>query len=537
MAHETLICAEGVAPERLSALRDDALPASEAQLLREHIAGCAACRARLKNYGAMTLALRQQRELEPGERIVSGVNARLARGVRPGGRRTRRLSAGLAALAPVAAIILLFVYLFSGLAGRERPATTKTPTAAIATATPRATATAGVDGLPPMTPSVSGDTAWGALNPSTAFITTISPQTFVPQAMAPDGRTLVGVQEPASTATAGTTPVFALGTYDPQTHQFTAVGPTWKGYASAGGAIGIDDHYIVYSVNDAPGATCGECNQTLSAIDRQTGATWTFDPAPAQGSGAQYMGVQQAYFSNDHVAFVSILGQVWVADLATHRVTLTLPVGAKPATASSQPGPDIRVLSFAWPYLIYTISTSAEPQPALDILNLQTGVNTTTAIKTSALLSPQNSNSVSVSFVAAYLSGGALYIVTATTLTTQNATGASVQFFYGTLYSVGNVLAGNGKPTLLARWRLYGNGADGATDSNARLITLGGGYVWDLVEGRLVKVEPTSVPGPVTFSLAGNYLLTLGPMPANYPQPYGPAQQGVIYDTSQFGTR
>jgi hypothetical protein len=133
MAHETLVCAERVPSERLSALRDEALPSAEAARLRAHIAGCAACRARLANFDVIASALRGQRELDPEDRIRGGVRARLAERQRPawawrGARDAgggRRVWAGLAALVPVAALILLFVYLFSGgfSGGARRPNT------------------------------------------------------------------------------------------------------------------------------------------------------------------------------------------------------------------------------------------------------------------------------------------------------------------------------------------------------------------------------------------------------------------------------
>ncbi|HEX8732981.1 MAG TPA: hypothetical protein VF725_13090, partial [Ktedonobacterales bacterium] len=79
--------------------------------------------------------------------------------------------------------------------------------------------------------------------------------------------------------------------------------------------------------------------------------------------------------------------------------------------------------------------------------------------------------------------------------------------------------------------------SDGAPTINARLITLGGGYVWDLAEGRLVNLVSAGLTPPIALALSGDYLFSLGPIAASYPGPYGPAQQVTIYDTTQFATR
>lgn len=68
------------------------------------------------------------------------------------------------------------------------------------------------------------------------------------------------------------------------------------------------------------------CSNTLWGYDRQTGASWEFDPG--NQSGVQYGGVQNSFTSGDHVAFQTMSQQVWVADLAARAVSVALPVGA-----------------------------------------------------------------------------------------------------------------------------------------------------------------------------------------------------------------
>src|SRR5579859_2192368 len=184
MTHETLVCAEQIAPERLTALRHGALSSAEAERLRAHIAGCPACQARMAELETALAALRAERDLDPGDRVIEGVRARLAgqprsaRDGRIGGRviwnirgGRRSMWAGLAALAPVAALILLFVYVFAGI-GRH-PATSATPTAGVATPTSLKpiypTATPAKVVVPPYTPAVPASIAWGTVTPVKRF--------------------------------------------------------------------------------------------------------------------------------------------------------------------------------------------------------------------------------------------------------------------------------------------------------------------------------------------------------------------------------
>jgi hypothetical protein len=64
-------CVLGVGIETLSALRDDALTLTNAEMERlwSHISTCAACQARLASFDRVAKALRRQRDLEPGKRI------------------------------------------------------------------------------------------------------------------------------------------------------------------------------------------------------------------------------------------------------------------------------------------------------------------------------------------------------------------------------------------------------------------------------------------------------------------------------------
>jgi hypothetical protein len=128
MATNPVECPERVESETLSALRDDLLSGDVAARLREHVPSCAACQARLYDYDEVARALLRQRELEPGERILRGVRRRVVDGRAARRIARRRLWSGLGGLASVAAVLLLFLYVF-GQNGGSGPTHPGTPTA------------------------------------------------------------------------------------------------------------------------------------------------------------------------------------------------------------------------------------------------------------------------------------------------------------------------------------------------------------------------------------------------------------------------
>lgn len=528
MRHETLICLENVASDQLSALRDEALPAGEAVKLRAHIASCATCQARMADFDRLARALRDQRELDPGDRILDGAHARLAEQSRParGWRGAwnagggRRVWAGLAALAPVAALILLFVYVFSGIA--RHPATSATPTTATATPIGQKpvypTPTPSTVQLPTYTQAVSSAIAWGAVAPVKRL--TIAPSggyAFNPQVFSSDLTTVGGNLQSVAPATPLQEAPYReapLALYNIATGAITRLGPT-------GDVFAMDSRYIVYGFNNQVGASCGVCNNTIWSLDRATGKTWRIDPGP------KYAGELDLFASADHVVFVTIQNQVWVADLAAHTVSLALPIGAQPATASSTSGPQEQIMGFQWPYLIYD-ETSAEtstspPATTLNMLDLATGVNT----HVTAHISDQSANpaAVSTSPSGVALVGKTLYATITTQLNGVDTQGRPVNATYGELYRLDNTFAPGGQFTFLARWPIGGSNHGSGAQPNARLISLGSGYFWDLAEQRLVL-------SPIAVSLVvGPYLITEDPQPADIMiQTY----HITVYDSSTF---
>jgi photosystem II stability/assembly factor-like uncharacterized protein len=132
------VCEHGIPAHAVSAWRDGGQPASEAERVAAHLAECAASRARLAEYDALTQALRAQREPLADDRLWEAVHTRINQtrtGTPMPTRRTpRRLLGSLATLAAVLALLLSFALLLSHSLGSHP--TVFTPARATATPTP-----------------------------------------------------------------------------------------------------------------------------------------------------------------------------------------------------------------------------------------------------------------------------------------------------------------------------------------------------------------------------------------------------------------
>ncbi|HEX9037297.1 MAG TPA: zf-HC2 domain-containing protein [Ktedonobacterales bacterium] len=523
MTRETLVCQANIALDTLSALRDAALPAAEAQRLRAHIPTCAACQARLADFEAVASALRSQRELNPGDRILNGAHARIAGRSAPSfhGMRMldmtnkRRLWAGLAALAPAAAIILLFVYVFTGIGHQSRLATTPTPNKTLVPTT-----TPSVVQVPTFTPSVPAEQAWRSFKP--AIDVTFKPSgttEFIPDVFSSDLTSIGGVLFDA--ANSGPQPA-QLAYYTIATGQITKLSPTWNGYTGPwGGMLAMDSRYIVYTYNSQPGGTCGVCHNTLWSLDRATGKTWNFN-ANAGGDETELV-------SADHVVFASVTGQVWVADLVAHTVKVALPIGSQPYGPSSQVTADERLLGFQWPYLMYaetsaTTPNAQQPPTTLNILDLATGVST--PIQTT--MRDQSGNPVDPNTVGTLaLVGTTLYAQVGAGLNGVDAHGKPVNLNYGSLYRLDSAFTPGNKFIAVAFWPYSDKNLSATMVATRHLIWLGSGYFWDNAELRLVSTSLTSA------DLVGADIVTFEEQ-----QPGAPLQtyHVLAYDTSAFPT-
>jgi hypothetical protein len=524
MTPETLVCAEHVTPAQLSALRDGALAVNRAERLQAHVAGCAACRARLADYDRIPTALLSQRELEPRDRIIAGVRAQLADPL-PTPSVTRwlmvhnvagvmRRRAPLPAVAAVAALILLFVSVFSvlGHLGGDGVSTVKAPGATV-TASGKSGPTATT--RPPVyTAAQPAAQAWGvAFTPITrrSFHANGS-VIFVPGAVTADLTTVSGELFDISQNGVGAQ-AERLANADLATGAITTLGPSWGSYGfPVGGALAIDDRYIVYGYNAQPGATCGVCHNTLWAYDRTTGATWQFDKN----------GDQLDMTSSDHVAYEPVYGQISVVDLAARTVKVALPSGAEPATATSQPGADERLLGFQWPYLLYTETPATTPSTtAMNILDLSTG-------KVTRIVSRANGQTVDPNAVSGMaLIGTTLYVEVTASVSGTDAQGNPYNLTYNTLYQMRNALTPDGEFTSLATWPQSDTPSGTAMQASSRLLWLGSGYVWDTNQSRLILTPFTNV------QFAGPYLVALNNLfISGQTQSFSVA----VYDPAKFPT-
>lgn len=121
MENSPVACPLAIPDETLSALRDDLLPGDELDTISHHVMTCGACQAQLARFAEVADLLRGQRELEPDGRILAGVHSRATRRAQPRPARHSRWWRTVRVLAPVAAVLLLFIYVLHmglGLPGR-----------------------------------------------------------------------------------------------------------------------------------------------------------------------------------------------------------------------------------------------------------------------------------------------------------------------------------------------------------------------------------------------------------------------------------
>ncbi|HEY7093744.1 MAG TPA: zf-HC2 domain-containing protein, partial [Ktedonobacterales bacterium] len=125
-------CALGLTTDILSAWRDGGFRGDEEQRIRQHAATCAACQRRLDEFVAVAHALERQRELEPGDRIWSRVQNRIASQRRTGiilPRSPGRSWQGVLAAASVILVVSLLAYVFNAMrTQRSGPAPASTAT-------------------------------------------------------------------------------------------------------------------------------------------------------------------------------------------------------------------------------------------------------------------------------------------------------------------------------------------------------------------------------------------------------------------------
>lgn len=467
MARNTLECPANIGEETLSAWRDELLSAQEMTRIREHAPTCQACQQRLADFEIVASALLRQRDIEPGDRVLAGVRQRAASGhphhrnVQPA-VMSRRVWGGIGALAAVAALLLLFVYVFGGIAGHvTNPTHRKTPVAS-QTIAPSPAPT-----LPPApAPSnaVDARTAWGP-NAATTIPTRIDATHIMEVGgVTPDGRDLLGY---SITLTAGgqveqNIPAQA-GFMDITTRKFTSIGITDSTYYSFNCCI-ADGHYLLMEQDTAPGTTCGQCHKDYWTYDMNTGQKYRV------ARGRDFQMVESAYLTNSFLVLGTGDG-VKVANLATHTLTS---ISQIPASA--------QVAAVSWPYVLYRNQDATQAH----LFDLSTNRD--------MMIAQLDASYVVTGSV--LMVGDTLYLVAEQPVLPGTPPGASTA---GTLYELDALT--NPASTLRAVTTYKDQLV--VSNANARLVFFGGldSLAWDRTEQRFVRMG-------TSFTLSGNYLVT-----------------------------
>ncbi|MBF6589560.1 MAG: hypothetical protein IVW57_03380 [Ktedonobacterales bacterium] len=485
-------CAQGIGAKTLSAWRDDLLPIAEAQRLGAHTSTCAACRTTLATFETVAQSLRSQRELEPSDRVWRGVRARIARVPRRHAHAS--IWRGLGAVASIAAVVALFIYILSSGPGRRGPV------GGTATMTPQPTTSSSPTSTPSSIP-LSVAQAWGTQAATGTLSTQLdATHTFQATSITPDGRTLLGIEYIPS-GTAGRMGSASAGALDIATKRFTAFGVSQvANYAPR--CCATDGRYAIVADSTAPGATCGVCH------DRY----WSYDLLTRQlrqvAGGDAYQGILGSAL--DHgLLFLSTGMGIQVADLQAN----TIVPFAGTATA--------RVLAYTWPYVVYTPASASNSSMTIRVRDLTTNAESTLP-RLSALYASAADGSVGLT-----ITGDTLFAL----VTRGTGQGGS------DLLELDHLTAPDAQPYLLVH---------APTDlgilasANARLVILNGGLAlaWDRVERAFVQVSGVTNTGGsgdgARAALVGNQLAVIEPAPP--PNAAFAPQQVTLYNTAQLPT-
>ena len=474
-------CSLGLRDETLSAWRDELLSAAEMQRIEQHNATCPACQMRLSAFREVARVLRSQRELEPGERIIAGVRSGAAR--RGRARRGPRLLVrrNLSILLPVAAVLLLSIYVFHmgyGLGKQQPPIATAQSTATTKPATPSTTPSK-------FSPMVDAVTAWGQGAETVSLTTQLdASHVFVGGALSPDGHTLLGYRAPlppSGTPATGNLPTGTAeeGLYEIATHQFTPIGIANQA-AFPPMAIALDGRYAIVEDYDQPQATGAVLHLRV----------WAYDLVTHQMQvtrGSTYQGLLGVAYGHGLVVMTTTVG-IEVQDLAAQRTTQL-----------AQTATNAKVVGFTWPYVLYGQVNTDSTQSAFHVRDL---------VSRQDVVLPQLPPSVRT---AAFVGDTLFYIELApygdnATLTPDQPT--------STLYQLDHALTAGAQPKALGTSSadLYLRGA------NDRLVIFPD-RAWDRAERRFVTLGEgvqRSAPGGVTYreydepvALAGQYIAVL----------------------------
>ena len=336
MKRDMLVCDEDISSETLSSWRDGFSQGRDAEWLRQHIATCRACQETLAHFDDVTLALRRQRELDPGDRIVRVMREHASAPVRHHPARSHRRWGGLAALASVAALLLLFTGLFSYLSYVRDTSTISTS---------KATPTATIPPIPTFDPNkeqfspvVQAQDAWGT-GAITAHLTNTLDAThyFWVHEVTPDGSKLVGAEEGFDAN--GRPTLQTPGILDVSSKHFTAIPvPVSPRFGTT--ALMTDGRFVI---TDSP----PEVPEPLMHV---------YDLSTGQVRALNTVNVR---LSSGHIIYWS------EKDHRSHLMDLV--------TGADKLLDTIGTVAFVWPYMLYTTPDTPTGPYTLRIRDLSSG--------------------------------------------------------------------------------------------------------------------------------------------------------------------
>jgi hypothetical protein len=370
-------CSMQISLETLSALRDDALEATDARRLHAHIPTCAACQARLAGFARVAHTLHIQRDLEPDPLFWRSLQPQLATRRASGPPRRTTLLSGAAATVVVLAMALVFAQVVRMQPGVASTHSSTTAVATTTTASQSPTSHPKPTPLPTATPinfaGLPGPTqVWGP----TAALASFTLNGFIVGGITPDGTRLLGYRLAADKQN------YDVGYLDIATQQFTTFdespvrGPTTKLNNPPTCCISDGRFYV-----GGNGVTVGASTTAGFYYDTQTGQLHTINAAEAFPFGVH----------------AGVIYGVGLTNGKQGLQTLNMVTGvAGSVTALSSA---MNYYAFSWPDLVYATSTNGSNQ-ILHVYDLQTGAD--------AAQAPLGD--VSMSFIGAALDGDTLFV-------------------------------------------------------------------------------------------------------------------------------
>jgi hypothetical protein len=509
-------CVAEIDGATLSAWRDTLLPPAEMERVRGHVRSCGTCQAQLARYDEVARALRRQREIEPGDRVVEGVRQSILHQSPRRWTPSSRAWGSVSALASVAAVLLLFVYVLEiGPLGHLRPGRQATAVPMV-TPTPTPVPTIGPSAFTPVVPLQD---AWGAK----AQIAQVSTQldathVFWTDSSTPDGHKLLGRMRVAdSSGTWSWSSTIQAGILDVTTRQFTPVGDRlmaspqltpwpWDG-------CGYSDARFVICTDQLEPASLGPAQGVIKL--------WSYDLVSGQ---ARFITDSSKYpfgqmLVSHGLLLLPTVSQVGIVNLTTNTLSLL-----------SLPTKRPFAMDFSWPYLVYGDQHDVAKPLKVRARDLATGLDIALPQVDAMYVATNNADGNHLPYLA--LTGDTLFVSLATgriqssNVPPNDVTGPDAAT---TLYELDNLFDGSAQLRPVARYHGVAGPPIGA---NARLVVYRP-LAWDRAEDRWVKFS--SLPdgqGP-RAALNGIALGLYQPFDARNPTA---GQEATIYDTARLGT-